>query len=400
MLWGERVSCRGALIGLSVVLALTVGIGFVILSRPSIGAGGSSSLALHPVAGSFVPDDTRLTECVDEGCFQQAFGNVAFRSGASAALPLVEKVYGSGASGACHRVTHAIGSATLARNGGNVAKTFSEGDSLCGSGFYHGVLERSLVRVQSRKPDRLAPVARTLCADAADITPWVEYQCLHGLGHGLMIATGLNLPISLEVCRRLRRWWDRDACRGGVFMENISTSYGVQSLFLKDDDPIYPCNWVRRSAKRRCYQTVTFRVLGMVRWDFERAAETCSVVETAYVHMCFQSLGKDVSTWSEREAERTVENCAVARRFGYEAECIYGAAQDAAANFADGQRAKPLCELVAGRLAARCFEGIGSVTGRFYRTVEERLNACRAVASSPVLIEACMRGGRRALPRA
>ncbi|HUG64978.1 MAG TPA: hypothetical protein VMK83_07155, partial [Gaiellaceae bacterium] len=59
---------------------------------------------------------------------------------------------------------------------------------------------------------------------------------------GLMIATGLNLPISLEVCSRLDRWWDRDACRGGAFMENMSSSYGFTSIFLKDDDPLYPCN--------------------------------------------------------------------------------------------------------------------------------------------------------------
>ncbi len=101
------------------------------------------------------------------------------------------------------------------------------------------------------------------------MTPWIEYQCFHGLGHGLMIATGLDLAISLEVCSRLDRRWDRDACRGGVFMENISTSYGVRSLWLRDEDPLYPCNWVGLEAKRRCYQLVTSRILPTVGDDWE-----------------------------------------------------------------------------------------------------------------------------------
>jgi hypothetical protein len=399
MLWGERVTRRRAIVGILVAFALAdAALAFVVLSEDGAAA-PAIALPLHPIAGSFVPDDTQLSDCTDESCFQRAFGNIAYREGPKSALALVDDVYGSGAAQSCHRIMHAIGAAALARNGGSIARTFAEGDSSCGSGYYHGVLERSLVNVKSRKPDVLAPVARTLCDDATGLTPWIAYQCLHGLGHGLMIATGLNLPISLDVCSRLGRWWDRDACRSGVFMENLSSSYGFRSLWLRDEDPVYPCNWVAIEAKRRCYQMVTTRILPSVGEDWTRTAEICAKVESAFVYMCFRSFGRDASSRSGRNAAVTIATCAIARPFGGESECVFAAAQDFVSNFTSGERARPLCEAVPSTLAERCFEGLGSVLGRLRKTVAAREADCRALTPSAVLVEACMRGGRSALPQ-
>jgi hypothetical protein len=400
MLWGERVKRRRVLVGILVAFALAdVALAFAVLGGEGSAAAPPAVLPLHPVAGNFVPDDTQLSDCSDEGCFQQALGNVAYKEGPKAAFGLLVRVYGTGADQACHRATHAIGAGSLARYHGSVARTFAAGASVCGSGYYHGVLERSLVRVRSRQPDVLAPVARRLCRDAASMTSWVAYQCLHGLGHGLMIATGLNLAISLEVCSRLDRWWDRDACRTGVFMENISSSYGFRSLWLRDDDPIYPCNWVAIEAKRRCYQMVTSRILPSVGDDWRATAEICSKVEASFVYMCFRSFGRDASSRSGRDPEATIEVCAIAQPYGYEGDCIYAAAQDVVANFSIGERASPLCEAVSRVLASRCYEGIGSVMARLRKTAELRETDCRSLTTMESLVAACLRGGRRALPR-
>lgn len=369
---------------------------FAVLGGGS-GATTTIALPLHPVAGDFVPDDTQLQECSDEGCFQKVLGNVAYYKGPKAALALVDDVYGDGASPACHRAVHAIGAASLARYEGSVARIFANGDSTCGSGYYHGVLERSLVNTKSREPAVLGSIARGLCRGAATMTPWIDYQCLHGLGHGLMIATGLNLPISLAVCKRLDIWWDRDACRGGVFMENMQSSWGFRSLWLRDDDPVYPCNWVAREAKRRCYQLVTSQILPAVGDNWGRAAEMCSEVERDFVYMCFQSLGRDASSRSNRNPAEIVETCAIARPLGGESDCIEAAAKDITSNYASGQRASALCEVVATNLRDRCYYGIGTVMGRFRKLPEGGDVDCRAIAAAPLSVAACLRGGRSTL---
>jgi hypothetical protein len=397
MLWGERVTRRRALVGLLAAFAIADAVLAYVALEPDAGAATPVAQPLHPVIGAFRADETRLMDCTDQGCFQQAFGNVAYREGPVAALELVDDVYGNGADPACHRVVHVIGAASLARFKGNVTQTLAAGSPTCWSGYYHGVLERSLVKAKSRSPRGLAAVSRGLCS-AAQMTPWVVYGCLHGLGHGLMIATGLNLPVSLEVCGRLDRWWDRDACRGGAFMENISFSYGFKSRFLKEDDPVYPCNAVAQGTKRRCYQIVTSRILPLVGDDWEKTAEICASVERDFVGWCFQSFGRDASSRSGREPTKIAELCAIAREYGGEGDCVASAAYDMTANFTSPEKAQALCDTVHSGVRGRCYYGIGIVMARLRVTDEARVADCTAIASEPRYVAECLRGGRENLP--
>jgi hypothetical protein len=401
--WAKRVSRRRVLVGILVVVVLVdAALGLAFLATDS-GTAARAPFAppLHPVAGSFVPDGTRLLECGDDPCFQQAFGNIAFREGPQAAFALVGKVYGDGSGTACHRVVHTIGAAALARYHGNVSRTFADGSSICWSGYYHGVLERALLNVTSYRPAALGRVAGGLCRDAVEhMTPWIAYQCLHGLGHGLMITTGLQLPLALDVCRQLARRWDRDACKGGVFMENIQSSYGFRSRWLRDDDPLYPCESVARADKSRCYQMATSRVMPSVHDDWERTAAICSRVEAGFAYACFRSFGRDASSRTGRDPAETARLCSIARSFGGERDCVVAAAMDVVSNYVDASRATALCEAVDSDVEADCYFGIGAVLGRFRRTDGARERDCRALVDGPALVSACLRGGKSALPRA
>ena len=93
--------------------------------------------------------------------------------------------------------------------------------------------------------------SRASCAATPQINEqrFLLYQCIHGLGHGLMIYTGYDLPVSLKTCDGLRHGLRPVSCSGGVFMENFNSSYGVTSKYLRKNDPIYPCNDGRRAPQ-------------------------------------------------------------------------------------------------------------------------------------------------------
>ena len=201
-------------------------------SNSSVGvAGGAPGGVFHPVAGNFAPNKTVLTDCGHAySCLEQAFGNLSFKQGPRRALAVFTKELDSSldVERDCHRIVHTIGSAAYARNHGNVAKTFSEGSSICASGYYHGILERAFVGITSKQ--QLGDVARRLCVDVGiRRRSFLDYQCRHGLGHGFMIQTGYDLPMALSLCAGLGTGWDRVTCTSGSFMENVSTRFGFRS---------------------------------------------------------------------------------------------------------------------------------------------------------------------------
>ena len=217
---------------------------------------------------------------------------------------------------------------------------------------------------------------------------FVYYQCVHGLGHGLMLHTGYDLPKSLRVCDALKAEFDQVSCTGGVFMENANASYGTTSQWLKDDDLIYPCNEVATRHKYYCYLLVTSRILPAVGGSLERTAEVCRQSEEGWVEECFESFGRDASGIAKQNGDEIVPLCRLAG--ANEIDCIYGAARDIANNDADGERAARFCEQVKATARARCFEGVGTILGGLNTYADERRAACAALTTR--YLADCARG--------
>jgi hypothetical protein len=343
----------------------------------------------HPIAGNFTPDGTRIEDCEgDFRCLEQAFGNLAYDAGPKPAIRVFDRMMqpGGAVERNCHRIVHSIGSASLARYEGNVARAFAEGSASCWSGYYHGILERAFVDAD---PDDLGSISRRLCDDEGiRATDYLAYQCVHGLGHGLMIYTGYNLPVSLRVCDELATDWDQSSCSGGVFMENISSSYGFASKWLKDDDPIYPCSQVEKRHKYYCYLMVTSRILEQNGYDWRAAAKTCTAVEKGWVDICFQSFGRDASGSTRQDAAEIVRLCGLAGR--WEVDCVYGAARDITSNDAGARRARLLCARAAPSLRPTCFNGIGTILRGLSASEAEVRAACAAATTRH--LTACLHG--------
>ena len=354
--------------------------------------GGAHAVDAHPVAGQFEADGTELAECTAEAprCYEQAFGNLAFEKGPEEALAAFDRAMASERTveANCHRIAHTIGSASLARFEGNVAKAFATGSASCWSGYYHGILERAFTGV-STGPE-LTRAARAVCDDdEIRRTTFLAYQCVHGLGHGLMIRSGYDLPASLGVCDRLANDWDRTSCTGGVFMENIASTYDVRSRWLRDDDPVYPCPEMKERHKLYCYLMVTSRVNELNKFDWKRTADVCRGVEADWVTTCFESYGRDASGFTRQDPREAARLCRLAK--AHAASCVYGAARDMTSNYANGRRASQLCGLVAASVRAQCFYGIGTILGNLGATEAARRSSCADVTPRRFL-RSCLAG--------
>ena len=152
-------------------------------------------------------------------------------------------------AGGCHPIAHKIGAGGLLHFEGDVGKAFADGDGTCGSGFYHGLLQWKLAGARA---DQVAGVAASVCNDPEiKANAFIYYQCDHGLGHGLMLYTAYDLPKALDYCHKLNTEFDRVSCSGGVFMENQSSSFGLRTKWLKQEQPALPLQQQARPARRQ-----------------------------------------------------------------------------------------------------------------------------------------------------
>jgi hypothetical protein len=357
-------------------------------------AQGSSGGIFHPVAGGFVPDDRSLADCGDHDCLLQAFGNVAYYEGPKAALEAAEtQLAPTGPIRAdCHQVVHYIGSAALARYDLNVGKAFASGGPLCASGYYHGILERAFTGIETT--DALAEVARSLCTGAGiRQRGFLDYQCRHGLGHGLMIQSGYDLPLASSICARLQTHWDEVACLGGVFMENATTRFGYRSSWLDDENPLYPCAVVAVRIRSSCYSRAPYRIIDLNGGVFSEAAALCAGVAQRWAAACFLGFGREVYG-AQREPARIVSLCRLAR--ARQDDCLSGAARSLADTGKGGlRRASELCTRAPAEGRAGCVAGMGAVVGLLYPSDRARHGACARWSGKDV--DACMRGALNAI---
>jgi mono/diheme cytochrome c family protein len=348
-------------------------------------AGGTAKRQLS-VAAAFKPDHRTVESCGrDATCLQQAFANLAYHRGPKVALalfthamqtkPFVEEN--------CHRIAHAIGAGALTRFHGEVGPAFAAGSAVCWSGYYHGILERAFQGVPNA---RLGRVARRLCTRVeAEASVFVAYQCVHGLGHGLMIYTGYDLPLALRTCDGLSTPWEQTSCTGGVFMENQSSSYGFKSRWLRPKQPLYPCTTVAERHKLYCYLMVTSQILPDVGYSWSKTVHVCRRSEARWVATCFQSLGRDASGQTRGRVAQIERICGLAGDM--ERECLLGAAKDLTSNDANGRRAARLCASAEATARAYCFYGIGSILGTFTADPARRAARCRALTSSRACVD-------------
>jgi len=331
---------------------------------------------------AFKPDHLTVSDCesrLDAACYEQAFGNVAYERGPAVALKEFEGQIAENPTveARCHPIAHMIGAGALLHFHSDVGRAFADGNAACGSGYYHGLLEWKLA---DAAPDEVAGVATAVCSDRRiSSRPFIHYQCVHGLGHGLMLYAKYDLPRALDLCHELPAEYDQVSCTGGVFMENQQTSYGAKSKWLKDDDLLYPCAVVARADKLYCYLLVTSYILPKVGSDFNEAARWCRKAEQDYVEICFQSLGRDASGYSRQDPATILEHCAAAGDM--QRECIFGAARDILNNESNDLRGRRLCETAPRAARSYCFFGLGSILGTVHTDAAGRRAACARFAA-------------------
>jgi len=289
-------------------------------------------------------------------CLQGHYQTLAKTKGVTAAFAELKKTYESDGSvrAYCHQIAHAIGR-QAAETAKDVSSAYSEGDNFCWSGYYHGVMETIIRKIGAANVAAQVPL---ICQPLKLAQPYsfYHYNCVHGVGHGIMDVKQGDLFASLTVCDTLTDQWERESCYGGVFMQNVmdelDDDHGKPDF--KDDDPMYPCTAVNDKYKEQCYLMQTSHALKVGNEDFAKVFQECRAIEPTYKDTCYQSLGRDASGNSSSDGTQTRMSCMLGADFEAQSNCIIGAVKDFVSYYHSDQQANELCRSLDPSLASIC----------------------------------------------
>ena len=279
-------------------------------------------------------------------CYQKYYKNLTKDVSVAAAFADLKKRYNDETyiRAQCHPLSHIIGR-TAAQKYASPSAAYTEGDSFCWSGYYHGVLEGIIAKIGiTNLPKKMD----TICADipGKDRYSFDYYNCVHGLGHGVMSLTHDELFKSLEYCDLLtgRGNWEQVSCASGAFMENIiEDGLNHKTKYLKPEDPLYPCNASPEKYRNTCYLMQTSYVLKTNGYNFSKTFDVCSNAEEKYRNTCYQSLGRDASGQSTSNVAQTKATCLLGKDTEQQSQCIIGAVKDFISYLHNADRAHELC---------------------------------------------------------
>ena len=291
-----------------------------------------------------------------EGCLENTYQRYTKNNGVAALFVKLKAAYKTDPAvrAYCHPLTHDIGR-TAADMTKNVDAAYAEGDNFCWSGYYHGVMESIVTRIGVANLPKALP---TICASIKATKPYsfYHYNCVHGLGHGIMDVTDSNLFKSLSMCDLLTDPWEQQSCYGGVFMENEMDEVNPDhhTVYFKNDQPMYPCTAVADRYKEQCYLMQTSHALRAANENFSRVFGECAAVETTYVDTCYQSLGRDASGNSTSTVSPTVSACMLGSTQDAQQNCIVGAVKDFISYYHSDRQADALCHALVPSLQSLC----------------------------------------------
>jgi hypothetical protein len=311
-----------------------------------------------------------------------------------------------------HVYAHAIGITAGRAGGADLSRAFASCTETFQSGCYHGVIQAYFERVRTVDTASANRMCSSYASPGAD--QWLRFQCVHGMGHGLMMVYAHNLPRALSACDLLRAEWDRESCYGGAFMENVvnataphHASHMLHShaeshesdvapfKALDSTDLQYPCSIVGQRYLVACYNMQTSVMLHFTHGDIGAAARSCLGAPLSLRPVCYQGLGREISAYSRQVHREAIRMCGLSPP-EYQPWCHVGVVKnfiDLTAKVDDGIA---YCRDLSGSAnRLKCYEAVGEEIATLRNDPKEREAACAEVAEA--YRDACRSGAR--LPR-
>jgi hypothetical protein len=257
--------------------------------------------------------------------------------------------------GVCHAIAHDLGHQALQLVGGKPGKALTVRNDVCGGGFTHGVIEDALGASTDPAHDLLR-----ICA------PKQDGSCFHGVGHGVMFATGLDVSKSLDLCDLAPRAILSVRCGEGVFMQLFSADVAGGHAAGKGASPetvetaASTCAGIRMPYAGACWFYTPTLWLADRPDDFTGAMQWCAKAPSGFGRqLCAKGVGSRTIKYHPDDPTIGARVCAGAGELMD--ECLAGMGSYWSVHYKGVRPPSDVCSrLGSARLERRCLQATGA----------------------------------------
>ncbi len=298
----------------------------------------------------------------------------------------------------CHHKAHHLG-VWLYGYATNLKEALSYATLLCGGAILHGIFQNYFMTEHDvRNVDKDQIKITDLCPISQDNIKWLhERDCIHGIGHGLVILYNYNTTAAVDRCNQFAPQWAQSACSRGIFMENNIRFIETGESNFDKNDIYFPCNRTVEKFAPQCYYYHPMYLLERNDYNYTETFSQCdNISPSEFAKYCYQGVGRKLSSLVYTNTEQAIAGCYLGSQSKYHNDCWIGTLRSALKADAKPDIGFKFCNLSSPDFKAGCYEIVGMWIKMFYPNKQEWEREC-AKASDIDYVNNCINATPEAL---
>jgi len=350
------------------IIMAFIAVGFLLISLPS------QPQRDVPV-NSYVDDI--ITECkADVDC---AIGNliaIADKENQSTVLKTLDGIIShyEKTERYCHTNAHHLGM-FMYDYLGDVSEAFSLADQRCAGAIYHGIMQRYIVSGINRTSIDDIDISKICPKNITHPYSLSRWECLHGMGHGLIEAYNFDVFVAVERCDELDPGWEQITCSKGIFMGNVGKYFGLGLGSFDENDIYFPCNSVDEKYAPTCYNYHASYILAQPQLTLTESFKVCeNIIPEEFAKYCYFGMGRQLSYRALDNIDNSLAICQ-SIPLAYQSDCYTGIAL-VILDLHGIDLAMEYCKILPEQFKADCYDAVGKWIKMLHPASEARTTEC------------------------
>jgi len=291
----------------------------------------------------------------------------------------------------CHQTAHHLGMFLYPYVGKNLSVAYDYAGQACGGAIFHGIVQNYFVIQKNEGIDSDTINILDICPkfeeNPYEIKRW---QCLHGLGHGLIIAYDYDVFSAVKRCNVFELGWEQISCGKGIFMQNNVKYAESRGGNFDENNILYPCNEIEDKYTPQCYQYHTSYLLFQNNGSIMNSFADCDKIEPEeFVKYCYHGMGRQLLSATEVQIEKINRFCQLGEQEQYYTDCFRGMVMILVNTNRDPTLGFYFCNVIPDNSKTDCYDALGKWIIMLYPEGEQRTKECSKV-DDPVYFQTCI----------